>query len=178
MSLRTIPDLCVVRPADANETAAAWRLAVDHDGPVALVLTRQDVPVLDGTSVEGVARGGYVLHEPADGVDVVLVGTGSEVALCVDTAELLAGGGVRCRVVSMPSWDRFAAQDRAYRDEVLPPETPSLSVEAGVTLGWDRWVDTAHGLDRFGTSAPGAVAMERLGFNPDAVAESARRLLA
>ncbi len=177
-ALRAIPDLSLIRPADANETAAAWLLAVEHDGPVALILTRQDLPVLEGTSAEGVARGAYVLHDPADGTDLVLVGTGSEVALCVATAELLAGEGTRCRVVSMPSWDRFAAQDEDYRDEVLLPGTPSLSVEAGVTFGWDRWVDAAHGLDRFGASAPGAVAMDRLGFNPDAVAESARRLLA
>ncbi len=177
-ALRAIPDLTVVRPADANETAAAWRVAVDADGPVALILTRQDVPVLDGTAAGAPDRGAYVLADPDGTPDLVLVGTGSEVALCLDAAEVLGAEGTACRVVSMPSWELFEAQDDAYRDEVLPPGVPSLSVEAGVTQGWERWVDAAHGLDRFGTSAPGAVALDRLGFNSTAVAEAARSLLA
>ncbi|HET9542331.1 MAG TPA: transketolase C-terminal domain-containing protein, partial [Acidimicrobiales bacterium] len=172
------PDLCLIRPADANETAVAWRIAVDHDGPVALILTRQDLPVLEGTADGALDKGAYVLADPEGPPDLVLVGTGSEVSLCVAAADLLAAEGTACRVVSMPSWDLFAEQGDAYRDEVLPPETPSLSVEAGVTMGWERWVDAAHGLDHFGASAPGAVAMDKLGFNPEAVAESARRLLA
>ncbi|HEY8059902.1 MAG TPA: transketolase C-terminal domain-containing protein, partial [Acidimicrobiales bacterium] len=177
-ALRAIPGLCLIRPADANETAAAWRIAVDHEGPVALILTRQDLPVLEGTAGGALHKGAYVLADPDRPADLVLVGTGSEVSLCVATAELLAAEATACRVVSMPSWDLFAAQDVAYRDAVLTPGTPALSVEAGVTMGWDRWVDAAHGLDRFGASAPGAVAMDKLGFNPEAVAASARRLLA
>ena len=177
-ALRAIPDLCLIRPADANETAAAWRIAVDHDGPVALILTRQDLPVLEGTAGGALDKGAYVLADPEGPPDLVLVGTGSEVSLCVAAADLLAAEGTACRVVSMPSWDLFAGQDVAYRETVLPPGTPSLSVEAGVTMGWARWVDAAHGLDHFGASAPGAVAMDKLGFNPEAVAESARRLLA
>jgi len=177
-ALRAIPNLCVLRPADANETAAAWRVAVDASGPVALILSRQDLPVLEGTADGGFDKGAYVLAEPERAPDLVLVGTGSEVSLCVATAELLAGEGTACRVVSMPSWDLFAAQDDAYRTSVLPEDVPSLSVEAGVTFGWERWVDAPHGLDRFGASAPGAETLDKLGFNPMAVAESARRLLA
>jgi transketolase len=177
-ALRAIPDLCVLRPADANETAAAWRVAVDAVGPVALILSRQDLPVLEGTADGGFDRGAYVLVDPEGDPDVVLVGTGSEVWVCVDTAELLAAEGVAVRVVSMPSWDLFADQDQAYRDSVLPPAVPSLSVEAGVTFGWERWVDATHGIDRFGASAPGSVALEKLGMNPDAVADAVRALLA
>ncbi len=177
-ALRAIPNLCVVRPADANETAAAWRIAVEASGPVALILSRQDLPVLEGTAAGGVEKGAYVLADPDGTPDLVLVGTGSEVSLCVATAALLADEGTACRVVSMPSWDLFAAQDDAYRATVLPAGVPSLSVEAGVTFGWERWVDLPHGLDRFGASAPGAEALDKLGFNPTAVAESARRLLA
>ena len=177
-ALRAIPNLCVLRPADANETAAAWRIAVDASGPVALILSRQDLPVLDGTADGAVERGANVLAEPEGPPDVVLVGTGSEVSLCLETAGLLAAEGIRVRVVSMPSWDLFAAQDEDYQDAVLPLEVPSLSVEAGVTFGWERWVDVPHGLDRFGASAPGAEALDKLGFNPTAVAESARALLA
>jgi transketolase len=177
-ALRAIPDLCLIRPADANETAAAWRLAVDHDGPVALILTRQDLPVLEGTADGPVERGAYVLAEPDGEPDVILVGTGSEVSLCLAAAELLTGEGTAVRVVSMPSWDRFAAQDEGYRRQVLPDGVPKLSVEAATTFGWERWVDRAHGVDHFGASAPGAVAMERLGFTAIDVAHSARTLLA
>jgi transketolase len=176
-ALRAIPDLCLIRPADANETAAAWRVAVEASGPVALILTRQDLPVLEGTATGALERGAYVLAEPDGATDLVLVGTGSEVSLCLEAAAVLGAEGTRCRVVSMPSWDLFADQDAAYRDSVLPPATPALSVEAGVTLGWERWVDAAHGLDRFGASAPGAQVLAELGFDPDAVADSARRLL-
>jgi transketolase len=177
-SLRAVPELRLIRPADANETAAAWRVALESDGPTALVLTRQDVPVLAGTDPAGVARGGYVLVDPDGPPDVVLVGTGSEVAVCVDAAAALADDGIAARVVSLPSWDLFAAQDAATRAEVLPPGVPRLSVEAGATLGWERWVDAAVGIDRFGASAPGSVALDRLGMNPGHVADEARRLLA
>jgi transketolase len=177
-ALRAMPGLRLIRPADANETAAAWRLAVDHDGPVGLILTRQDLLVLEGTSDGRVDKGAYVLRDPDGAADLVLVGTGSEVALCVQAAGLLSGDGLAVRVVSMPSWDLFADQDSTYRDEVLLPGVPRLGVEAGSTFGWERWVDAAHGLDRFGTSAPGAEALADLGFTPEAVADAARRLLA
>ncbi|HSL57097.1 MAG TPA: transketolase [Acidimicrobiales bacterium] len=177
-SLRAMPELRLIRPADANETVAAWRVALTSAGPTALVLSRQDVPVLDGTDPEGVARGGYVLADPDGDPDLVLIGTGSEVAVCVQAAADLSADGVATRVVSLPSWDLFAAQDRSYRDRVLPPGTPRVSVEAGSTFGWERWADAAVGIDRFGASAPASVALDRLGINPGHVAATARQLLA
>jgi len=177
-SLRAMPQLRLIRPADANETAAAWRIAVEADGPTALVLTRQNVPVLPGTAGAPVERGAYVLADPDEGApDVVLVGTGSEVAVCLDALGLLAADGVAARVVSMPSWDLFAAQDDAYQSGVLPPEVPTLAVEAGASFGWDRWADDSVSLDRFGASAPGAVALTNLGFNPENVAARAHQLV-
>jgi transketolase len=177
-ALRAIPGMTVIRPGDANETAAAWRAILeDIDGPVALALSRQDLPVLDDASFEGVARGAYVLRGPDD-PDVVLVGTGSELSVAIAAAESLAGDGLAARVVSMPSWELFAAQDESYREEVLPPDVPSVSVEAGVTMGWERWVDRAVGIDRFGASAPGAEVLMRLGITPEAVAGAAGELVA
>lgn len=179
MSLRLIPDLTVIRPADGNETAAAWRVAIEGTGPVALVLSRQNTPVLASTAeraTDGVARGGYVVHD-AERPDVVLVGTGTEVATAVTAAELLAVDGTSARVVSLPCWSRFDAQDSAYRHSVLPPGVPTVSVEAGVTLGWERYADASVGIDRFGASAPGAVVLEHLGITADHVAEVARSLL-
>jgi transketolase len=175
-SLRAMPQLRLIRPADANETVAAWRIAIESDGPTALVLTRQDVPVLDGTSTGAVERGAYVLHDPGD-ARVTLLGTGSEVAVCVDAAALLAADGLPARVVSMPSWDLFAVQDDDYQDAVLPPELPTLAVEAGASLGWDRWADDSVSLDRFGASAPGDIALANLGYTPDNVADRARQLV-
>ncbi|MFM8304754.1 MAG: transketolase [Actinomycetota bacterium] len=181
MALRAIPHLCVVRPADANETAHAWRHFVDGDGPMALILTRQNVPVLDGTAqrgAQGLACGAYTLvDEPSGGLDLVLIGTGSEVALCVDAREILAAEGIRVRVVSMPSWDRFDLQPDAYRDAVLPPGVPTLAVEAGVSLGWQRFADDVLGIDRFGASAPGPTVFRELGFSAEQVATRARTLL-
>jgi transketolase len=175
-SLRAMPQLRLVRPADANETAAAWRLAIDADGPTALVLTRQDVPVLEGTAGGAVERGAYVLADPGD-AQVVLIGTGSEVWVCVEAAALLAADDVTARVVSMPSWDLFAAQNDEYQNSVLPPEVPTLAVEAGASLGWDRWADDSVSLDRFGASAPGDIALANLGYTPENVADRARQLL-
>ncbi|MCB9399775.1 MAG: transketolase [Microthrixaceae bacterium] len=180
MSLRLIPDLTVIRPADGNETAAAWRVAVDGDGPVALILSRQNTPVLPTTAtraVDGVSRGGYVIAD-ADAPDVVLVGTGTEVAVALEAAGLLAEDGRKVQVVSLPCWDRFDAQDDDYRRSVLPPGVPTVSVEAGVTLGWDRYADASVGIDRFGASAPGGVVLRELGITPEHVAGVARRLLA
>jgi transketolase len=180
-AFRAMPGLRVMRPADANETAQAWRIAVDGDGPTALVLTRQDVPVLEATgtlAAEGVSRGAYVLADPADGpAEIVLIGTGSEVSLCVDAAALLAEAGTRVRVVSMPSWDLFAEQGGTYRDEVLTPGVPVLSVEAATTFGWERYADDSIGIDHFGASAPGDVVLREFGFDPVNVAARATALL-
>ncbi len=181
-SLRAIPGLRVIRPADANETAQAWRVHLDGEGPTALILTRQKVPVLDGSaerSVDGVAQGAYVLvDEPAGSEpDVVLIGTGSEVSLCVDAAALLADAGVAARVVSMPSWDLFEASSVATRWSVLPPGVPKLAVEAGISLGWDRYADDVVAIDRFGASAPGDVVLAQFGYTPEHVAQRASMLL-
>jgi transketolase len=181
MALRTIPRLRMIRPADANETAAAWRVAIEGEGPTAFALSRQNLPVLEGTSAEGVARGAYVLGGVTDGgePDLVLLGTGSEVHVCVEAAEILRGEGRTVRVVSMPSWDLFSAEDFDYQDEVLPAGVPTLAVEAGVSLGWDRWADASVSIDgRFGESAPGSEALARLGFTADNVAERGRELIA
>jgi transketolase len=180
MSLRAMPGLTLVRPADANETAQAWRLAVEAEGPVGLCLTRQNVPVLEGTAQaapEGVPRGGYVLSDSDGSPAIVLVGTGSEVQHCVGAAHTLAGSGVPARVVSLPCWEWFAAQPEAYRDSVFPPGVPVLSVEAGATLGWERYADESIGIDQFGASAPVAVVMEQFGFTAAHVAERAREML-
>jgi len=161
-TLRAIPHLQVIRPADANETVAAWRAAVGHAGPTALVLSRQNITVVtDGSAVE---RGAGVVRD-ADQPQVVLLATGSEVSLCVDAAAELAASGVRARVVSIPSWDRFEAQPADYRASVLPAGVPVLSVEAAVTFGWARWADDSIGIDRFGASAPGATVLDKLGIN-------------
>ncbi|MDE0216930.1 MAG: transketolase, partial [bacterium] len=177
MSLRAIPGLRVFRPADGNEVAQAWRLAVDSDGPSAMILTRQNVPTLEGTATaDGVARGAYPLVDCLD-PDVILVGTGSEVSVCVDAADALGEQGIAVRVVSMPCWEMFAAQDPDYQASVLVPGVPKLSVEAGVTLGWERWVDRTVGIDRFGASAPGSVVLDKLGMNPANVAAEAAALI-
>jgi transketolase len=178
-ALRAMPNLRVIRPADANETAHAWRLAVDNDGPTALILTRQDVPVLEGTaeSFGGVARGAYVLHPGGDAPDLILLGTGSEVGKCLGAAELLAGEGVVARVVSMPCWELFEDQPDAYQDSVLPDDVPTLAVEAGSSFGWERWADDSVSIDRFGASAPGTTALEKFGYTPENVASRARTLL-
>jgi transketolase len=178
-ALRAMPDLRVIRPADANETAMAYRIAVESSGPTALILSRQSLPVLEGTAGhDGVHRGAYVLRD-ADGVaDVVLIGTGSEVAVAVEAAELLAADGVAVRVVSMPCWELFEVQADDYRERVLPAGVPRVSVEAATTFGWARWADASVGIDRFGASAPGAVALANLGITAEHVVDRARRLLA
>ncbi|MEZ5239805.1 MAG: transketolase, partial [Microthrixaceae bacterium] len=176
MSLRLIPGLTVVRPADGNEVAGAWRVAVEGDGLVAIITSRQGTPTLEGTArlaPEHVARGAYVLDSD-EAPEVVLVGTGTEVAVAVAAAHSLREQGTAVRIVSMPSWELFEAAGEAYRQEVLPPGVPVVSVEAGVTTGWDRWADASVGIDRFGASAPGGVVMERLGVTSEAVADRAR----
>lgn len=182
MSLRAIPNLTVLRPADAAETAAAWQVALTHDGPSALCLTRQALPHLqrDGVeALEGAARGAYVLAGADETPDVVLIATGSEVQWAVAARTALADERVVARVISMPSWELFSAQPQAYRNAVLPPEVPRVAIEAGVTLGWERFVGergTAIGIERFGASAPGALVMDKLGINAEAVVRAARAL--
>jgi len=182
-SLRAMPGLRVIRPADANEVAAAWKVHLDGDSPTALVLTRQKVPVLDGTAdraLAGVAAGAYVLApepDPARGPDVVLIGTGSEVQVCLAAQEQLGTRGVAARVVSMPSWSLFEEQSPGYRVEVLPPAVPALAVEAGVRFGWERYADDVVSIDRFGASAPGEVVMRELGITPEHTVERALALL-
>jgi transketolase len=179
-SLRAMPGLRLIRPADANETAMAYRVAVDSDGPTALVLSRQNLPVLEGTAGnEGVLRGAYVLRrEDGDAPDLVLIGTGSEVQLALGAADVLSADGLRCRVVSMPCWELFEEQSSGYQTEVLPPSSPRVAVEAGTTFGWGRWADTAVGIDRFGASAPAATVVHELGLTIDNVVAHARALLA
>jgi len=174
-SLRAMPGLHVVRPADANETVQAWADIVRHGGPSALILSRQDIRVTtDGSAV---ARGGGVVAGGERDPRVVLVGTGSEVEVCVDAVAALAERGVDARAVSLPSWDRFAQQDRAFRAEVFPPGVPVLSVEAGTTFGWERYADDSIGIDRFGASAPGGLVLDKLGINVEHVVERATALL-
>ena len=177
-ALRAIPGLDVFRPADANETVGAWKAAIDADVPTALLLTRQDVPVLVGTTDWGaVACGGYVLADSDRPLDVVIIGTGSEVTVALEAASILSGSGRGVRVVSMPCLDRFAAQNVDYRESVLPPGVPAVSVEAGSTFGWAQWADTSVGIDRFGASAPGEQVMFELGVTPEAVVVAAEDLL-
>ena len=185
-SLRIIPNLIVIRPADANETAVAWRVALESkDRPVAFVFTRQDIPVLDRTqfpSATGLARGAYILSDPEDGApEVILIATGSEVHLALKAEQSLKDKGVKTRVVSMPSWELFDEQDEAYRNVVLPPSvTARLAIEAASTQGWHRYVGSAGdviGLDRFGASAPGDVVYEKFGFTVEHIVERAVALI-
>ncbi len=190
-ALRAMPNLLFMRPGDPNEAIAAWRLAVEHrEGPIGLALTRQKLPVLPGTAeraTEGVAHGGYVLADAAasDGrpmrPQLIMLATGSELQLAMGAREALARTGIAARVVSLPCWERFAAQDPAYRAAVLPPEvTARVSVEAGVALGWERWVGPEGAivaLERYGASAPGSVIFERLGFTVDRLTDVARGVL-
>ena len=182
MAMRAIPGYTVLRPADANETAAAWRFAVQHDGPVGLVLTRQGLPVLDPDQVpeDAIERGGYVLRRPDRKTDATLVATGSEVALALDAAEALADAEVAVRVVSMPSMERFEDQPAAYRREVLPPDVPTVAVEAGITRGWHHLVGddgAVIGLDRFGLSGPGDAVYAELGFTVDHIVDTVHGVL-
>jgi transketolase len=190
-SLRAIPELWVIRPADANETAEAWRVALERkDGPVALLLSRQNIPVLDRDG-EGLGqaseleRGGYVLWDSSspeeDEPELILISTGAEVPLTLQAARALADEGTRTRVVSMPCMELFEAQPADYREQVLPPSVgPRLAVEPGVSLSWWRWVGDRGGVlgvDRFGASAPGSKVLEELGFTVENIVARARALL-
>jgi transketolase len=184
MSLRAIPNLLLFRPADAAETAVGWCIALENKhGPTALALTRQSVPTLDRSryaAAEGARRGAYVVSD-ADHPRIILIGTGSELQLALQAQEQLAGRNVAARVVSMPSWQLFAAQTAEYQATVLPPDIPArVSVEAGVTLGWERYIGRegiAIGLDHFGASAPYEVIYENFGLTAEAVVAAALRLI-
>jgi len=174
-SLRAIPGLQVIRPADPNETVAAWCAAVDHNGPTALILSRQTVlSVTDGSAV---ATGAGVVRDCEGKPTIILLGTGSEVGLCVTAATELSKTGEKCRVVSMPSWDRFERLTKDQQHEIFPKNIPVLSVEAGVTMGWERYADQTIGINRFGTSAPGAIALEKLGISLEAVVQASKSLI-
>ncbi len=182
MMLRAVPDLTDYRPADANETAACWRLALTRDGACFFALSRQDLPVIDAAKVDvwgGVSKGAYILDD-AENAQVILIGTGSEVWTCMDAKKLLLAEGIGARVVSMPSWEIFDEQSADYRASVLPAGVPKLAVEAGSPLGWWKYVGTDGdiiGLDRFGASAPGPTVLEKLGFSAANVAERAKKLV-
>jgi transketolase len=191
-ALRAMPNLWFVRPGDPNEAVAAWRLAMERtDGPVALAFTRQKLPVLEGTAehaMEGLRRGAYVLVDATDAEGnktrpaLILVATGSELHIAVGAAEALRAEGVAARVVSMPCWETFAAQSDAYQEEVLPREVrPRVSVEAGSSLGWDRWVGPEGAMvaiERFGASAPYTEVLEEFGFTVEKVTAVARDVIA
>jgi transketolase len=181
--------LHVFRPGDAYESAAAWKVAMELEGPATLIFSRQDVPVLDGENVEGiyegVSRGAYVLAESDELVDglpeVILMATGTELSIALEAFDNLEEAGVSSRVVSMPCWELFEAQSQEYRDDVLPPEvTARVSIEAGVTTGWQKWVGLdgiAIGVDQFGASAPYAKIYEEYGLTARAVVEAVSQLL-
>lgn len=184
IALRAIPGMIVLRPADANEVAEGWRVAMrEHDKPVAFALSRQALPTFDRTkyaSAEGVAKGAYVMASCEGTPDVILIGTGSEVSLCVGAYETLTEEGIKARVVSMPSWELFEEEDEAYRESVLPSGvTARLAVEQGSSMGWDRYVGPKGkviGMHTFGASAPASALMKKFGFTPEAVLETARGL--
>jgi transketolase len=184
-SLRAIPRMTVIRPADANETVAAWRITLERPGPVALILTRQKLPVLDPSNVdiyEGVARGAYVLADSKGALDLIIIATGSEVHIALEAAERLRSEkGIEARVVSMPSWELFAEQSSDYREAVLPRTVAArLAVEAGSPMGWRGWVGGTGdviGIDQFGESAPGPVVMREYGFTVENVMERGAALV-
>ena len=183
-SLRAIPNLTVFRPADGNETSGAYKIAIEkakQNAPTLLAFTRQNVPNLAGTSVEGVAKGGYTVVDSEGTPDIILIATGSELSLAVSAAEKLTAEGKKARVVSLPSWELFEAQDAAYRESILPKAvTKRLSVEAASSFGWHKYVGTEGdcvSIDRFGASAPGNVCLEKFGFSVDNVLAKAKQLL-
>lgn len=181
-SLRVIPNLLVMRPADGNETSGAYKIAVENrHRPTLLALTRQALPNLNGSSIDAVSKGAYVLSDCDGTPDLILIGTGSEVSLCVESAEKLAHQGTKVRVVSMPCWELFEEQDAAYKESVLPKAvTKRLAVEAGCSFGWERYTGGEGdiiGIDSFGASAPGGVLMEKFGFTVDNVLAKAKALL-
>jgi transketolase len=184
-ALRAIPHLWVIRPADPNETVRAWRAALERDdGPVALLLSRQNVITLDRTTVagaEGLDQGAYVLWDSAPEPELILIATGAEVGPTLEAGQKLADDGIAVRVVSMPCMELFEAQSEEYREQVLPTRVRArLAVEPGASISWWRWVGDdgdVLGLDRFGASAPGATVLEKFGFDVDGILARARALL-
>jgi transketolase len=182
MALRAVPQLTDYRPADANETAAAWRLALERKEPCFFALSRQNLPVIDPASRDlyaAVSKGAYVLQD-ASNPQLVLIATGAEVWLALDTAKLLAADGIQARVVSFPSWKIFEEKTAEYKASVMPAGVPKLAIEAGATLGWWKYVGLdgdVVGLDRFGASAPGPIAMKELGFSAENVTARAKKLV-
>ena len=184
-SLRAIPGLTVIRPADAYETEAAWQQAMlKTDGPVAMLLSRQKLPVLEasaGAALDGVARGAYILGGTDGKPDIILIASGSEVNVCLEAKNRLSEKDVAARVVSMPSWELFEAAPQKYKDDVLPPDVAArVAVEAGISMGWERYAGNGNpiiGIDHFGASAPGGTVMEKFGFTVDNVVNKALEVL-
>ena len=183
-ALRAIPGLTVIRPADATETAAAWRVAIKANGPVALILSRQSLPVLDRSyypSATALAKGGYILLDSNAKTDAILIGSGSEVSICLEAQKVLAKQGVSVRVVSMPSWELFERTSQEYKDAVLSPKvTARVAVEAGISMGWERYVGSRGAMvciDRFGASAPGSTVMDKYGMKAAAIVAKTKELL-
>jgi transketolase len=178
MALRAMHNLTLFRPADGNETAVGWKVAMTRQGPTGLVLSRQDLPTVTQKGAPGAERGAYVL---AEGSDVILLASGSEVSIAMAARDLLAKENISARVVSMPSWELFDEQDGAYKAQVLPPDRwQRVSVEAGVTFGWRQYIGdrgVAIGVDRFGASAPAEVIYEKFGLTPANVAATAKKLV-
>jgi transketolase len=184
-SLRAIPKAVIIRPADINETAYAWQYAIEHKGsPVALILTRQGLPVINQEKfplAKNLLLGAYILKD-ADSPDIILMASGSEVGVTLKAAEKLEAGGVKVRVVSFPSWEIFEQQSDEYKKSIFPENIKArVSVEAAVKLGWERYIGDygeAVSIEKFGASAPGEVAMEKYGFTPENISETAKRVLA
>jgi transketolase len=181
MSLRAIPQFTDFRPADANETAACWKLALERKSASFMALSRQDLPVMDAAmTAAGAPYGAYSVTPEVTAADVILIATGSEVSTCLKAAEELKAAGIAAKVVSMPSFRIYDEQSAEYKAELLPEATPKVSLEAGATMGWYKYVGhngTVIGLDRFGASAPGPIVMEKLGITSKAVVDAAKRLV-
>ena len=182
MSLRAIPDLMVIRPADARETAQAWQIAIEKkDGPTALILSRQKLPVLNSVKKIDVKKGAYVINPELKNFDIILIATGSEVSLAINAGDELAKQNIKARIVSMPSWEIFDTQSQSYKDSVLPPNIKKrVSLEAGISLGWQKYVGDEGdiiGIDHFGASAPGDVLMDKFGFNVENVVKKSLKIL-
>ena len=178
-SLRSIPNLDVFRPADANETSAAWEIAATHEGPTAMLLTRQDTPVITNSkNTDGVSKGAYIIREPLAKISLTIVATGSEVAIaCAAAADIEKELELGVRVVSMPCMERFGRQTVDYQNSIISPTVPSISIEAGSTYGWDKWANVTIGIDSFGTSAPGDVALTEFGITSETIQVAAKNLL-
>ena len=179
-ALRATPNVDVIRPADGNETAIAWKMALQsEDHPTALVLSRQKLPTFSPSELTDhpAEKGGYVLVDSESEPDVILIATGSEVCIAVEAAKALLAKNIQARVVSMPSVFTFEHQERAYCESVLPPATPAIAVEAGATMGWFKYADAVIGIDRFGMSAPADQVYKALGVTPEAIVETAEYLL-